>query len=385
MQLMETLYDVLGAHPDDDAESLKNAYRKAAMANHPDHHADDPQAVVRFTRIARAYDILRDAKRRAAYDRLLERQRMPLRSKVRHAISRPAYQLAFKAIAAAVAGIVLAGGIRLYGIASGNAGGMAVGQPHRIAAVEPAKGADTAKGEAPSELARTPEIPVTVGAAASAVEGKDAWNKDAWHKDAWETAQGPSVPVAAGQTTGSASSIDSAGPKVSAPPLTTAAAAELDRSEVAALLARGRSLLSNGDVAGARVLLRKAAEHNDPQAALALGESYDPVMLKHLGVIKFNGDVAVAQKWYRRAAELGSGAVGDPGRDHGAEPAERPQSTEQKTAAMSQDEVCKRDVARLADLRISQGRDDVIRFERDMGCEKLRLQVVRLRESIDPQ
>jgi len=132
------------------------------------------------------------------------------------------------------------------------------------------------------------------------------------------------------------------------------------------------------------VLLRKAAEHNDPQAALALGESYDPVMLKHFGVIKFNGDVAVAQEWYRKAAELGSGAAGGPGRDLGAEPPERPQSAEQKIAAMSQDEVCKRDVARLADLRISQGRDDVIRFERDMGCEKLRPQVVRLRESIDP-
>jgi hypothetical protein len=249
---------------------------------------------------------------------------MPLRSKAGRATSRPAYRLAFKAIAAVVVGIVLAGGIRVYRIASDNAGGMAALQPHRMAAVEPAKGADTAKGEAPSqELARTPEIPVTVGAAASAVEGKDAWNKDAWNKEAWETAQGPSAPVAAGQTTGSASS-DSTGPNISALPLTTAAAAELDRSEIAALLARGRSLLSNGDVAGARVLLRKAAEHNDPQAALALGDSYDPVMLKHFGVIKFNGDVAVAQEWYRRAAELG-------------------------------------------------------------GCEKLRPQVVRLRESIDPQ
>ncbi len=165
------------------------------------------QAVARFTRIAKVYGILRDAKRRAAYDRLLERQRMSLRPEARRATSRPAYQLAFKAIAAVVVGIVLAGGIRVYGIASDNAGGTAVGQPHQMAAVEPAKGADTAKGEAPSqEPARTPEIPVTVGAAASAVESKDTW----------ETAQGPSAPVADGQTTGSASSIDSIGPNVSA-------------------------------------------------------------------------------------------------------------------------------------------------------------------------
>jgi hypothetical protein len=302
-----------------------------------------------------------------------------LRSKASRAISHPARRFAFYALAGVAVGIVLAGGIRVYEIGSDIEGGMAVGQSHRMAAVEPTKGADTAKREAPSqEPARTPKIPVTVGAAASAVEGKDAWNKDAW-----KTAQGPSAPDAAGQTTGSASSIDSTGPNVSAPPFMTAAAAEPDRKEVATLLARGRSLLSNGDVAGARVLLRRAAEHNDPQAALALGESYDPAVLKHLGVLKFNGDVALAREWYRRAAELGSGAAGGPGRDHGVEPPERPQSTEQKTAAMSQDEICERDIARLADLRISQGRDAVIRFERELGCEKLRPQVVRLGESID--
>jgi hypothetical protein len=372
---METLYDLLGAHPDDDAESLRNAYRQAAMANHPDHHAGDPEAVVRFTRIARAYDILRDAKRRAAYDRLRDRQGIPLRSKASRATSHPARRLAFYAIAAVVVGIVVAGGIRVYEIASHTEGGMAAGQSHRMAAVEAAKGADTAKREAPSqELARTPEIPVMAGAAASAVEGKDAW----------ETAQGPSAPDAAGQTTGSASSIDSTRPNVSAPPFMTAAAAEPDRDEVATLIARGRSLLSNGDVAGARVLLRKAAEHGDLQAARALAETYDPVVLKHLGVLKFSGDVTLAQEWYRRAAELGSGAARDTGRDHRAEAPERPQSMEQKAAAM-QDEICERDIARLADLRISQGRDEVIRFERELGCEKLRPQVIRLGKSIDPR
>jgi TPR repeat protein len=92
--------------------------------------------------------------------------------------------------------------------------------------------------------------------------------------------------------------------------VTTTAAAEPDRNDVAALLARGRAILSNGDVAGARAFLRRAAEHNDPQAALALGETYDPVVLKRLGVIKFNSDVAQAREWYRRAADLGSAAAG---------------------------------------------------------------------------
>jgi hypothetical protein len=107
------------------------------------------------------------------------------------------------------------------------------------------------------------------------------------------------------------------------PPLTAAAAATAstapvlasprpnftaalpDRDEVAAQVARGRAIFSNGDVAGARLILRWAAEHDDPQAALALGETYDPDVLTRLGAIKF-ADPAQAREWYHRAADLGS-------------------------------------------------------------------------------
>jgi len=50
---------------------------------------------------------------------------------------------------------------------------------------------------------------------------------------------------------------------------------------------------------------------------------------------------------------------------------------------ISQDQACKRDADTLTRLRASQVRDEVIRFERELACEKLRRQVVRLRESID--
>ena len=45
-------------------------------------------------------------------------------------------------------------------------------------------------------------------------------------------------------------------------------------------------------------------------------------------------------------------------------------------------QICKRDQERLEQLRASQMLDEVIRFERELGCEKLRPQVVRLRESL---
>lgn len=70
--LMKTLYDVLGALADDDAENIRAAFRKAVKAHHPDSNPDDPDAPGRFREIVRAHDILSDEQLRSAYDRLLE-------------------------------------------------------------------------------------------------------------------------------------------------------------------------------------------------------------------------------------------------------------------------------------------------------------------------
>jgi hypothetical protein len=93
-----------------------------------------------------------------------------------------------------------------------------------------------------------------------------------------------------------------------APPVPVAAVVvpPLDRDEVNAMLVRARTFLSSGDVAAARVVLRRAARSDDPQAALALGGTYDPSVLKKLGIIAFHADPAQAREWYRKAAELGS-------------------------------------------------------------------------------
>ena len=92
-------------------------------------------------------------------------------------------------------------------------------------------------------------------------------------------------------------------------PLATAlaaAAAASDREEAAALLARGRAYIAEGDVAAARLVLRRAVERGDSQAALTLGGTFDPTVLKRLGVISFAADPEQARDWYRKAAELGS-------------------------------------------------------------------------------
>jgi len=61
---MGTLYDLLGALPDDDAEGLRTAFRKAAKATHPDLNPDNPEAALRFRQLVRAHDILSDEQQR---------------------------------------------------------------------------------------------------------------------------------------------------------------------------------------------------------------------------------------------------------------------------------------------------------------------------------
>ena len=63
---MKTLYDLLGALPDDDADQLRAAFRRAAKANHPDNNPDNPEAAERFRKIVRANAILSDGQQRVA-------------------------------------------------------------------------------------------------------------------------------------------------------------------------------------------------------------------------------------------------------------------------------------------------------------------------------
>ena len=70
---MQTLYELLGALPDDDADRLRAAFRNAAKSSHPDNNPGDPDAAQSFRRIVRAYAILRDERQRVNYDSLLAR------------------------------------------------------------------------------------------------------------------------------------------------------------------------------------------------------------------------------------------------------------------------------------------------------------------------
>jgi len=62
-------YEVLGVARDASAADIKKAYRKKAMADHPDRNPGDKAAEARFKEATAAYEILSDADKRARYDR----------------------------------------------------------------------------------------------------------------------------------------------------------------------------------------------------------------------------------------------------------------------------------------------------------------------------
>jgi hypothetical protein len=80
----------------------------------------------------------------------------------------------------------------------------------------------------------------------------------------------------------------------------------LDPEEIATLIKRGEEFLKTGDIAGAQISLKRAANAGNAQAALEVGMTFDPVFLTQRGVLGFAPDVAQAREWYDRAMKLGS-------------------------------------------------------------------------------
>jgi hypothetical protein len=90
------------------------------------------------------------------------------------------------------------------------------------------------------------------------------------------------------------------------PPAAAAPARRMDAGELAALLTRAKGLMAIGDIASARLLLERAADAQEPSAALLLAQTYDSAVLGSQDLRSITPDPAKARAWYQQAARLGS-------------------------------------------------------------------------------
>jgi curved DNA-binding protein CbpA len=194
---MQNLYDLLGIRQDDDVENVRKAFREAAKANHPDHHGGDPEAAARFSRIAQAYDVLRDAAKRADYDHLLEIQRRPLRAKLKGAVSELKRHIVTDATVGIVLACMLAGGYELFARMSETpiheTDGITAGDSVGTAAIQPEDQGDAA-GRGRLAGAKAPQMPILIP------EMSDDESAANDRSSVFEVAKGEPVPDLAVQT-----------------------------------------------------------------------------------------------------------------------------------------------------------------------------------------
>jgi TPR repeat protein len=67
---------------------------------------------------------------------------------------------------------------------------------------------------------------------------------------------------------------------------------------------KAEELLDRGDVSGARLLFRRAAETGDARAALGLARTFDAKVLRTLRVYGVRPDPDQAALWYARSKTL---------------------------------------------------------------------------------
>jgi curved DNA-binding protein CbpA len=153
---METLYDLLGALPNDGADDLRAAFRRAVKRAHPDVNPGDPDAELKLRRIVRANEILGDAEQREAYDHLLALAHLQQTRAANRAVADKVHKLASGVVAVAGASIGVVGGYALFVQLSANAlapattTSEAVREPAALAAAGPGgEGAASAPAASP--------------------------------------------------------------------------------------------------------------------------------------------------------------------------------------------------------------------------------------------
>jgi hypothetical protein len=360
---MRDPYEILGMPRTATAEEIKKRFRHLAKEWHPDANKDDPGAGDRFVELSAARAILENEDKRRAFDRgEIDARGNP--SRRRRGISyrrsrRPPSGIHIIARRVAVAAMILAatpafiiGRLAMQGGFDSNGNNVVSGlgveaqtstEPHLIFQHSVSRAADGAfplgvqiSGDAvemtldidgvPDGMTISPGRALSTGhwrmAAADIgsavihppqgfdgptdldIELRRSDDTVVDHRSLHVKWASPPVadraepPVAA-----SVSAHQRIGKKAA---LDHSASPQIDRAQLDFLVKRGVGLITEGDIAAARVVLQRAAEAHDARAAFALGATYDPIMLTMLQARGVTADARVALDWYKKASDFGS-------------------------------------------------------------------------------
>jgi TPR repeat protein len=164
--------------------------------------------------------------------------------------------------------------------------------PGQLSATEPAL--------PPQRVAATPEAPLAAETTPRRIQPAGLAPVSPTRDDITAAYQGAvKGKVAAIEPTAQAAPVEAA-----APPLP--ATRRIAPDELAALLKRAKGLLAVGDITSARLLLERAADAQEAEAALMLAGTYDPQVIGTQDMRSISPDPAAARLWYQKAAQLGS-------------------------------------------------------------------------------
>jgi TPR repeat protein len=329
-------YNVLGLTPSATADDIKRSFRALAKALHPDANRDDPNAAARFAELNLAYEILGNEARRKAFDRgEIDGQGNPVYRFTWGATgSESRVVSAAVACSAAALLLLLLAKLPPHHVPSGLRGDKEQAGP-----VVTPQISETVVATAPIPLQEPPTAAIApvraavdanqialliqrsqdlisegdIGAArvllrraAEANSARAAITLGATYDPVvLETLSAQGVAADISQARFWYERASELGSKEAQVRLNLLPRM-IDAEQMALLIRRSQDLISEGDVAAARVLLRRAAEADSARAAITLGATYDPVVLATLRVKGVTADVSQARLWYSRASELGS-------------------------------------------------------------------------------
>jgi hypothetical protein len=364
---MRDPYDILGMPRTATAEEIKKRFRYLAKELHPDANKGDPEAADRFVELNAARAILENEDKRRAFDRgEIDARGNP--SRRRRGISyrssrRPRSGIHHIAIRVAVAALILAatptliiGHLAMQGAfntsTNSTLSGLGVdeaqanAEPHLIFQHSVSRAPDgtfplgvQVSGSFAGMTLEIGGVPEGMTISPGRAMGTGRWriaandigsaiihpplgfdgpaNLDIELRRTDDTvadhrflhvkwASSPAVADRAEPPTGAPAVSNPRAGKKAAHAVSQQTVARVDREQLDFLVKRGVGLITEGDIAAARVLLQRAAELRDARAAFALGATYDPIMLTMLQARGVTADARVALDWYKKASEFGS-------------------------------------------------------------------------------